>query len=368
MKKIHYTIKDFDISYNDLSKVYVEGVDKSRFSYDIVVAISRFNSIFKIFHVESSFIKCDIKRYNIDFCVDTPSSKSFFIFGGLYDPTTGIIYALGTKDRLNIPLCDLVDLFSNLAGSNMSLEHLNSILEKFKLSLNIEDFCESITKYVPNDTYSIIKRCLVFKNDVKEPMYKYDNNLGIQSFFTSFIRNITEYVNTFNTLLNLYLYKENGSNSYGLNKGLSFIVYKSRKTRYVSQINDIIKASTVMSLFYKTKTNEDSLLSEETQMVSNFLDIISDNDVVYSSDPEKMLRKYNVDKMVSDYDFYRISQELSQYYFTASTAMSEGVSLRSYKGGKVTDTDLKYVSTLLSFSTDIKLINRNILRSCRGKK
>lgn len=72
----------------------------------------------------------------LEFYMDTPSNQSFFIFGGMYDPKTGYLYASINKNKKSIISCDLVILFSNYSNKKIELKYLNDLFIQYKLSGN----------------------------------------------------------------------------------------------------------------------------------------------------------------------------------------------------------------------------------------
>lgn len=79
------------------------------------------------------------------FQLGTPSNKSFFIFGCLYDPEDGIFYATSYKNRNSAMLFDAVLLFEFILNEDgITKEVLTKAFTFYKLSGNLEDLVRVI--------------------------------------------------------------------------------------------------------------------------------------------------------------------------------------------------------------------------------
>lgn len=300
---------------------------------------------------------------------DIPSKKSFFIFGGLYDPETAYLYLGGYKGSINIPILDMSLLFGTFSGVYTSANYTTRILQQYKLTGNLDSLKSGILNSESRNS-SIIERHI---SGISETVNKLPID-NLESILKGIYNKIVLYSSCINYLYRLLLCVINGN--LDLEKRLDIELVKrigvmEPANLFETTIRSIIYnpnskvLNSVMGMGrkYGGKKQYYSLAKEKAL---NLMDILEDNDFVYSSDVEGLLKKYQIEEIIDKKDIKILSKGLSEINFNEFEYYRDNQDFE-----KLDSDDLKrnivpeYDHLLLSSITNIRYINKSILRSVK---
>lgn len=113
----------------------------------------------------------------LEFYLDTPSNKSFLIFGTMYDPLTGLMYLTLYKNRKAVVAYDAVEVFNKFSTHSFTKKVLNDAFIKYKFTGNLSMLNEDLNI---EKNISLIKRHLSkTSNDTQSLETKIKNLLPI---------------------------------------------------------------------------------------------------------------------------------------------------------------------------------------------
>lgn len=305
-------------------------------------------------------INKDEISYDISYYSKQPSNKSFYIFGGFYDPEDGLFY-IGNNNRMEcVILFDFVDFLFNLKGKIFGKDVITSYLQKYKILGKDSVLKNDFDNYRSYQELSIVKRnisTIVTKN--KNDNEDFSNSSDILDIFKK-VNSIIYGLERFS-----YITTSNFTQKYSKDMTY-FYTYLDHKTDKNNNLYDTTLQSTnspECSTFRKTKT-----FNMPVRRALNVLDVLGDIDLIYSSDTDKMLRNYGVDKLVSERDFKLIKKNLGSFLDTGCDIhgmYSYYKELGIYSINTLifqTQGDYKFleVDSLSNMSLEISLINKSI--------
>lgn len=318
-----------------------------------------FYTHFKVYEDRNILINYDKKTDIFEYYTCEVSNKSFFVLGGLYDPETGLFYIGNFKDRLNIPVLDMVEFFNSEIHYNISLDLLNRYLQIYKLTDDSKLFIENLEKYSDNLKY----KSKIYLQLIKVNGYglDYTNEYGfdkIYLFLSALIEQVVQLSSQYDFLLTYTLF-HGKDNSLVINhniKGLKREKNPNARDQELSFYNHLSRIDTVLlkgsfKIFFKSN-----------DLAISAIELIPDTDMVYSSDPKIILRNYGFDKLLTEEQFNNLSDSFDSYFKTEVSYFDETISPKSVSKKKYTDSEAQNPLTMASILLDIKLINRNLKR------
>lgn len=236
----------------------------------------------------------------IEFYMDTPSNKSFLILGGMYDPTTGYVYASLNKNRKSVIAYDAVEVFNYFNHGDIDLNTLTDLFIQYKLSGDLNILDKTLTA---KNKKSVIYRHLnkITENEV-EP---FDAYIEILSCMSSLVYHLNYCNNSFNfnsgnfeaISWSLYDYPKitmsdiNDYKDISIAKSCSRIFMKNNDLVNRSYYNDLINKSIYLD-------GEDAVINA---VVKENLEELYDTKetLVYSKDTVSTLRRNGFTKYVT---------------------------------------------------------------------
>lgn len=360
MEKVSYRPSELSVYYTNFQKARVGDSNQNLLS-TYWKTIEKIDKLYERFGITEKLVGKDSDV--LYFYINTPSDKSFFIFGGLYDPETGYLNAVGFKNRLNVPIFNIPLVLSGLAGKIYDLTETNRLLQRYKLNLDLPKMIDDIRNHSKTNKSSLstIKRHFV-EGKFIPPFDILKDNSDDDPYlkYLIWMTNLVEgNIYVFNLLLNFYLGNKAGVYNTEWKTVVGYgLGYTSDSTDIPDYLNNSTSRSFVYKFLLKDRYNI-SVFDKEDLIAMNILDLIPDNDLVYSSDSKEMLKKYQLDKLLdTQEEVDLVSKSLDKFMYSEETIMSEETSRHSYKRGKITATDSGYTITFISMVKDITFINK----------
>lgn len=190
------------------------------------------------------------KGFYLEVYTDTPSNQSFVIFGGLYDPKSGYIYATLNKNCKAVIAFDCVEVLSEIYGKSITAKEITDAFISYKLSGDLYELDNRFKSRVvgsrePSTIYSHLTATRIEVSD---------KNDVIILFKTTFLYNIA----SVNTLVS----HASGYETIELNS--SFVDYPKSKLekQNISYMDDI-------SLYYSSSAYSMKTVSSDIIPIGN---------------------------------------------------------------------------------------------------
>lgn len=236
------------------------------------------------------FNKESTEEYSIEIELDTPSSQAFMIFGGLYDPKTGLVYATTLRNRQAVIACDAVKIFSVYFNKKINKSDLTNAFINFKLSGK----SSLIERDLTGETTSII-----YKNLMNSGLIGREKPFN---FYLNFLLSITSITNIVETAISYNYSSKNNSldkelksieNSMMTSNARLFTNYSLNN----SNLSDITLLKSSTYTYIKNDNIGSGALKDEKDTLAGVLKINIDElldtkeTLVYSTDIVSTLRR-----------------------------------------------------------------------------
>lgn len=113
------------------------------------------------------YLSSDDKGYSINFETGIPSNESFFMFGGIYDPTDGLLYASVDRYKESIVVCDIIEYIDRKIRENAGFRNITFNLE------NLDTVTKLFKRFKVTGDEEALKSILTRKDNINSIIFKH---------------------------------------------------------------------------------------------------------------------------------------------------------------------------------------------------
>lgn len=260
------------------------------------------------------------ENYNGNFETGIPSNESFFMFGGIYYPTDGLLYASVDRYKEAVVVCNISDYLSRVIRQNLGHGHVKGVLEnldtitklfkRFKVTGDDKSLESILTS---RDNHSTVFRHMMgYTADIDSDTYTFDVVSLLKGDLVFYIYSVEKF---FSILMKRSLSKSNLSKEEKdtLKRSYSIfddIDYGIDQTFALNGLIDDVSANGSLGLrkictrdYYLSGDiiNKSRYINNDVS-VKNIVELIEcqSEEPIYSSDIKKLLKKNHFLSYLSD--------------------------------------------------------------------